>query len=364
MVERATRLAKGKKLELTQAIVIYNVLTLILVLGQLWLLARLKPRRPIPAIAALGALLVALTSCGAFLSPIEGFGRIQLLTWAVFVHYPLFLIGVGILCRNRAISYLCAALTVCIAVVGLDAFLIEPRWIEVTRFTISSTELETPVRVAVIADLQTDRIGRYEERIFELTMAEQPDLILLAGDYLHVSDEAEYEALKTELNALMQQAHLDAPLGVFAVQGNIDWGDWTELFAGLPVTTFETTSSLDLGPVALTGLTMGDSANPALSLGDHEKFHIVLGHVPNYSLGSVEADLLIAGHTHGGQVQIPFLGPVFTLSEVPRSWASGMTSIAPGRHLIVSRGIGMERGNAPRLRFLCRPELLILELVP
>ena len=90
----------------------------------------------------------------------------------------------------------------------------------------------------------------------------------------------------------------------------------------------------------------------------------MLGHVPNYSLGQIEADLMIAGHTHGGQVRIPLLGPVFTLSQIPRSWASGMTEIVPGRYLIVSRGIGMERMNAPRMRFLCRPELVVLDLVP
>ena len=89
-----------------------------------------------------------------------------------------------------------------------------------------------------------------------------------------------------------------------------------------------------------------------------------MGHTPDFSLGQVEAELLIAGHTHGGQVQLPFLGPLFTLSQVPRSWASGVTLIAPDRHLIVSRGVGMERGNAPRMRFLCRPELLIIDLVP
>ena len=101
-----------------------------------------------------------------------------------------------------------------------------------------------------------------------------------------------------------------------------------------------------------------------MTVSDQEKFHIVLGHVPDYSLGSIEADLLIAGHTHGGQVQIPLFGPLLMLSQVPRACASGMTTIAPERYLIVSRGIGLERGNAPRMRFLCRPELLMLDLVP
>ena len=104
--------------------------------------------------------------------------------------------------------------------------------------------------------------------------------------------------------------------------------------------------------------------NVDLSIEGRESFHIAMGHSPNFSLGQVEADLLIAGHTHGGQVQLPLVGPLVTLSQVPRSWASGVTEIEPGRTLIVSRGIGMERGNAPRMRFLCRPQLVILDLLP
>jgi predicted MPP superfamily phosphohydrolase len=49
---------------------------------------------------------------------------------------------------------------------------------------------------------------------------------------------------------------------------------------------------------------------------------------------------------------------------VPRSWAAGVTRLVNGATLIVSRGVGMERGSAPRLRFLCRPELVIIEVLP
>jgi len=89
-----------------------------------------------------------------------------------------------------------------------------------------------------------------------------------------------------------------------------------------------------------------------------------MGHSPNFSLGEIDADLLLAGHTHGGQVQLPGIGPLLTLSLVPRSWASGLTEISPDQYLLVSRGIGLERGNAPQLRFNCRPELVILDLIP
>jgi len=53
-----------------------------------------------------------------------------------------------------------------------------------------------------------------------------------------------------------------------------------------------------------------------------------------------------------------------TRSGVPRSWAAGVTQLGPGKTLIVSRGIGMERADAPRIRFLCRPEIVIVDVMP
>jgi len=89
----------------------------------------------------------------------------------------------------------------------------------------------------------------------------------------------------------------------------------------------------------------------------------VLGHVPNFALGGGGADLLIAGHTHGGQIRLPLLGPIIVNCQVPRRWACGLSELPGGAKLLVSRGIGMERGFAPRLRFLCHPELVVIDLV-
>ena len=91
----------------------------------------------------------------------------------------------------------------------------------------------------------------------------------------------------------------------------------------------------------------------------------MLGHVPNFALGKIDADLLVAGHTHGGQVRFPFIGPLDDPCRKSRSLGrAGMTDLPGGGKLLVSRGIGMERGDAPRLRFFCRPELAVIDLVP
>ena len=76
----------------------------------------------------------------------------------------------------------------------------------------------------------------------------------------------------------------------------------------------------------------------------------------------VDAPQVVAGHTHGGQVQIPFFGPLFTLTEIPREAAAGGLHEVNGTQLYVSRGVGAERGEAPLIRFNCPPEISLLTL--
>ncbi len=361
-------------------VIVYNASLLVwVVLSLAWIWLRpqkpaLRPQRRLLWATLAGCGLGALSVTGAWLGfPSDPFGKIQLLTWTVFGHLPLYLAGlaVGFWKPYRVLATACVLTVMLISAIGIDAFLIEPHWLQVRRVKISTAKLEQPLRVAVVADLQTDAPGPYEARAIQQVMAAQPDLILMAGDYIHEWERDAYISDLAALNALFKDAKLRAPLGVYAVRGNVDEpGLWTQVFAGLPVTTIEETETLDLGSLVLTGLALEDAfranlvVNAQTEATTTTRFHIVLGHSPNFSLGDIQADLLIAGHTHGGQVQLPFLGPIMTLSAVPRSWASGVTRIDAGKTLVVSRGVGMERHNAPRLRFLCRPEIIILELLP
>lgn len=347
-------------------LLIHNLILLLLVLCGVLLLWRHESRHPL-ALAFLSANVLLFAGLGmALCFPAGPFAKIQLLAWAVFLHLPLLLAGMALVFyrRKRNLSLLCLVALFGVMAIGIDAFLIEPHWLKMTRIAISSDKVEEPLRIAVIADLQTDSPGDYEFQALKRAMAERPDLILLAGDYLQTMGQEEYEAAREHFHSLLQQAALFAPLGVYAVGGNVDGYNWPELFKGFAVHCFESTSSVDLGPIVLTGLALEDSYDAHLNVEGREKFHIVLGHSPNFSLGRIEGDLLIAGHTHGGQCQLPGLGPLLTLSEVPRSRASGVTTIERGKTLVVPNGIGLERGHAPRMRFLCRPELAIVELMP
>jgi predicted MPP superfamily phosphohydrolase len=348
--------------------VLYNLVVSCLVLGGLSILWRLGKRRTHTLALGFAISILAFSVALILGYPGSTFGIIHLAAWVCFFHIPAYLVGSGFIFRSQSPQIAIAHLVLAgiILLIGFDAFVLEPHWLEVTRLSIHSNKISDPIRVVVVADIQTDRAGAYEERVMRTALEQNPDLLLFAGDYIQLPWNSDsYDKGVSRLNVILKGFDLELPLGTYAVAGNVDkTGTWSSVFHDLPVVVIDDTASLDLGMMVLTGLRLGDSYNTHLLVSQRDKFHIVMGHSPNFSLGDVEADLLLAGHTHGGQVQLPFAGPLFTLSSVSRDWASGLTEVSPGKTLIVSRGVGMERMDAPRMRFLCRPEILVIDLIP
>ncbi len=283
------------------------------------------------------------------------FALLQVLAWALFLHAPALLAAAAVT-GNPRFRPVPAALAAIVALVGVEAFLLEPRRLEVNTARLPGPTL----RVALVADLQTDAVGAHERAALDAVVAADADLVLFAGDYLQIRDDDAYAREADTLRAAL--AALEPRLGAFAVRGDVDRDEWPALFDGTAVTPVVESRTFDLGPLSLTALAPGDAASARPPVPPRDGFHVVLAHRPDFALTRPDADLLLAGHTHGGQVRLPLFGPLMTLSEVPRAWAAGITALPWGGHLVVSRGIGMERYDAPRLRFLCRPEVLIIEL--
>jgi GH43 family beta-xylosidase len=96
-----------------------------------------------------------------------------------------------------------------------------------------------------------------------------------------------------------------------------------------------------------------------------DDIRILLSHRPDVVLGlrrDSRIDLVVAGHTHGGQIVVPGFGPPMTLSNVPRAVAAGGLHRINENAVYVSRGVGCERRQAPRVRFLCPPEVSLIAL--
>ena len=92
-------------------------------------------------------------------------------------------------------------------------------------------------------------------------------------------------------------------------------------------------------------------------------FTVLLYHKPDLAYAARDAgvNVYLAGHTHGGQVRLPLIGALFTGSLYGKIFEAGRMQLG-SMVLYISRGIGLEGAAAPRVRFLCPPEIILWEL--
>jgi hypothetical protein len=163
---------------------------------------------------------------------------------------------------------------------------------------------------------------------------------------------------------------------VYAVSGSpaVDLEDVLPgLLAGLPLRWLrDERATITVGDqlIDVIGLTCthkpfvdGPRLLTVLTGSPEDRFRILVYHTPDLAPEAAEAgiDLQLAGHTHGGQVRLPFYGAVFAASLYGKAFESGRRH-QHGLTLYVTRGIGMEGGGAPRVRFLCPPEIILWEI--
>lgn len=332
------------------------------------LLARELWRRPtLPRLlgaAASGMGIVALLwALGVAKGDLTIFGLMSLTCAWLFLGLPA--LGLVVMAQARGAVRLAGGLgAVALLLIGARAFLYEPHAIEVSSLTIASPEVTAPLRIVLLADVQTDHVGADEARAFALAAAARPDLVVFTGDHVQLPQGPDFQREAAAHARALQDSGLSAPLGMFAVEGDVDPAGWPAVFEGTEVRALPRSQTLDLGPLTLTALSPDDSRSPAPPVPAVDGLHVLIGHSPDFALARPPADLLLAGHTHGGQIVLPFFGPPMTLTKVPRAWASGHTKLPWGGDLVVSRGVGLERRDAPRVRLLCRPEVVVIDVVP
>lgn len=231
------------------------------------------------------------------------------------------------------------------------------------------------LRILHLSDFQTHHIGPFEERVVREAAGQPADLVVFTGDYVQPRMGSSRASAGTDFNALFRRAGIHPPLGFYAVEGDCERVGWQELFAGTGARCLEDEAvrvSLAGGhSLTLVGLRLDTSRSrdpeellPVVRSGPPADIRIVIGHSPDWvdSLPDREPiQLVFAGHTHGGQVVFPFVGPLLTLSRLSPRYAGGLNSYH-GIPLEVCRGTGMERDTAPQVRFMCPPEMCLLEI--
>jgi predicted MPP superfamily phosphohydrolase len=252
--------------------------------------------------------------------------------------------------------------------IAVEALLIEPTGLIIRKITIATPKITKPMTIVFCSDLHAEYAGSYERWTLQKIQEQRADLIMFGGDYTPGIDP---ERETQDLNQLFREIDLQASLGIYAIRGTDvhDWEQWQEIFTDTTIIPEESTVTKQIGEIRVTFLSGGDSATKD-SIPDEEqenqfRFRIIVGHMPVYAMATQEAELLLAGHTHGGQVQIPFWGPLITLSgDLPIRWATGKTPMPNGAVLIVSHGSGLSRGRGPKVRFWCRPDFWVIRLIP
>lgn len=266
-----------------------------------------------------------------------------------------------------------SAATTALAGIGSFAYAhdIEPGWIEIVRLRLTLPRLAPAFdgyRLAHLSDLHAD-VGATASRLQDvaaLVNAEQPDLVVITGDFVtRAPAEASFPALLPALRAL------NARDGAAAVLGNHD--HWAGAAAVRRM--LEQAGVHELRNAAMT-LQRGaarlhiagvdsywerqDRLEAVLAALPADGAAVLLAHEPDYadiSAASGRFDLQLSGHTHGGQVVLPVVGPP-VLPPLGKKYPAGRYQVG-SMIQYTNRGLGVIQ---PRVRFNCRPEITIISL--
>lgn len=250
------------------------------------------------------------------------------------------------------------------------AYNVEPHNIQVERVNIQLPRLPGAFDGITIAHLSDLHLGPYVTeahllQAVQMTNALKPDVIVLTGDLVNSS----WHYIQP-CAAIISQ--FQAPLGTFAVLGNHDY--WVG-FLNLMVQSVKK-SGITLLRNQAVPLTRGRSTIYIVGIDDlwlqladlrraisnvpSSACKIALMHEPDFAdiAAQAEVDIQLSGHSHGGQVRVPFLGPLI-LPKYGEKYPMGFYRVGNFTRLYTTRGIGV---LPPGVRFNCPPEITLLTL--
>ena len=232
--------------------------------------------------------------------------------------------------------------------------LVEPNWPQLNRETVTGP-FAPPLRVLHLSDLHLEP-GSPAREAWMLRQAKdlKPDLIVITGD-IHQLGNFDVPSLARVLT------QMDAPLGVYACVGFDHVRVLREAAPNLRILENEAVTLRHAGrTVALAGLSRAGARSAVYAAMEAADYRIVLHHTPDLADEAARhgVNLYLCGHTHGGQVRLPFWGAVITLAETGKRFEAGRYQVG-NMVVYTSRGLGLEPKPAPQVRFLCRPEICL-----
>lgn len=244
----------------------------------------------------------------------------------------------------------------------------------VERLVVESDALPSgalPVTIALLADIHVAGPDMPPARLAEIAAqvnALQPDLIAIAGDL--VSEKRTATQVYTAAEVVAPLGILSAPLGVVVVPGNHDhWFGWETLAAELTryaQITVLRNQATRRGPVLIGGVDddftgKADLPTTVAKMAGQAGVRIMLTHSPDiFPQVPVDVELVLAGHTHCGQIAWPWGGAPATMSDYGDLYACGVTR-RHGKTLVTSAGLGT---SLLPVRMFTHPEIWLIEIRP
>jgi len=225
------------------------------------------------------------------------------------------------------------------------------------------------IRIVFVSDLHAYANGTAGnlDKILRNINRLAPDILIFGGDLLDVKAPVLAEDQINEISNFLKQ--IDAPLGKFAVMGLQDIPQINQIRQIYNLSDFELleNEALDVyntsgKPIRLVGLTPDLTGKTDLKFmgKDTGSFTILISALPDIvdRLSDQDADLILSGATHGGQVNIPLVGPLYKVGSM--KYISGKYAIGT-RVLFVSNGLSTSKFNN---RLFADPDLLSIRLIP
>ncbi len=293
----------------------------------------------------------------------SSFLKIRYLWTTLTVFIPIYFLILSFVLRKKYFIFV----SLFLIILKFYSEVYEPNNLEVEKISIYSDKINSKIKITHISDLQTDGIKAVHLRAREASNEFQPDLILFTGDVLNHIDlkkgvEEYLRGFKKNKNSYFVTGDVD---NIFSI------GEFTKNISFQNLNDKSEILDIEKNKIGLIGLDLKNYHNKNLISNLQKEildtnFKILFTHRPDviFHLQQNQFDLVFAGHTHGGQVQLPFLGPIIKLSDVSRKIAAGGLNELNSQKIILSRGLGFEGHVAPRIRFLCKPHILLIEIIP
>ncbi len=241
--------------------------------------------------------------------------------------------------------------------ISIYSIWVEPNQLETTFHEVTIGKSGKSLMVAHLTDLHTKGLGQLERKVIEAIRSQKPDIILVTGDI--ATPNGTINGYKNVLS------NLKAPLGVFFVQGN--WEYWEPIKDLKNILTESKIIDLTNNKIQikenlwLVGLDDELAGSPKLQILDsipEGSKTISIFHSPNlFDSVFKRIEIAFAGHSHGGQIRLPFIGAIWTPQGTGVYDAGWFTK--EKSKIFVSRGIG---NSLLPIRFNCRPEVAFIKL--